>query len=153
MRAETDFFAVCRTPELATEITLQPIRRFPLDAAIIFSDILVVLQAMGFNVEMVPGKGPVINNPLRTPDDIRTIVKEPNVEEDLKYVYEAITMTRHKLEGKVPLIGFSGAPWTLLAYAIEGGGIKSFSFNAKEVKRGQNPRDGFMITKWSLTEC
>jgi len=111
------------------EITLQPIRRFPLDAAIIFSDILVVPQALGMEVLMVPGKGPVFPDPLREVDDLKRLKKseECDVDETLGYVFKAITKTRHALEGKVPLIGFSGAPWTLFAYMVEGGGAKSFN--------------------------
>jgi len=127
VRVERDFFQVCRTPELACEITLQPIRRFPLDAAIIFSDILVIPQCMGLEVEMKPGKGPVFPKPLATPQEIHTRLLEPDVQKDLKYVFDAITLTRHKLEGKVPLIGFAGAPWTLMAYMVEGEGSKTFS--------------------------
>jgi len=127
IRADTDFFGVCRTPELSCELTLQPIRRFPLDAAIIFSDILVVPQCLGLEVIMKPGKGPVFPNPLLIPSDIDTRLVVPNVEKDLSYVFSAITLTRHKLEGKVPLIGFAGAPWTLMAYMVEGEGSKTFS--------------------------
>jgi uroporphyrinogen decarboxylase len=127
MRAERDFFTVCQTPELACEVTLQPIRRFPgLDAAIIFSDILVIPQALGMVVEMKPGVGPVFEKPLAQPADLDNLTV-PDVKEALKYVYDAISLTRHKLEGKVPLIGFTGAPWTLMAYMIEGGGSKTQS--------------------------
>ena len=126
VRVENEFFKVCQTPELACEITLQPIRRFPLDAAIIFSDILVIPQALGMTIQMKPGVGPVFDKPLVNPEDIGTLVR-PDVKVALKYVYDAITLTRHKLEGKVPLIGFTGAPWTLMAYMIEGGGSKTQS--------------------------
>ncbi|XP_023333308.1 uroporphyrinogen decarboxylase [Eurytemora carolleeae] len=126
MRAEADFFKICQTPELACEITLQPIRRFELDAAIIFSDILVVPQALGMKVEMKPGVGPVFDKPLVNPGDIDRLTI-PDVNTVLKYVFDAITLTRHKLEGKVPLIGFTGAPWTLMSYMIEGGGSKTQS--------------------------
>ena len=126
VRVENEFFKVCQTPELACEITLQPIRRFPLDAAIIFSDILVIPQALGMVVQMKPGVGPVFDKPLINPEDIDTLVR-PDVKVALKYVYDAISLTRHKLEGKVPLIGFTGAPWTLMAYMIEGGGSKTQS--------------------------
>ena len=105
---------------------LFPVCRFPLDAAIIFSDILVIPQALGMIVQMKPGVGPVFDKPLVTPEDIDSLVK-PDVKLALKYVYDAITLTRHKLEGKVPLIGFTGAPWTLMAYMIEGGGSKTQS--------------------------
>lgn len=128
LRESHDFFTCCRTPSLACEITLQPIRRFRglLDAAIIFSDILVVPQAMGLEVEMLPSKGPHFPAPLETPKDIERLHKKVDVDKELGYVYEAITMTRTELEGAVPLIGFCGAPWTLMAYMIEGGGSKGF---------------------------
>ncbi|XP_054268085.1 uroporphyrinogen decarboxylase [Macrosteles quadrilineatus] len=127
VRKKHDFFTICQTPELAAEITLQPIRRFDLDAAIIFSDILVVPQALGMIVEMKEGVGPVLPNPLVTPKDIETLQYPVDVRAKLGYVSEAITLTRHKLEGKVPLIGFSGAPFTLMGYMIEGGGSKTLS--------------------------
>eukprot|EP00743_Colponemidia_sp_Colp-15_P001957 GILK01002129.1.p1 GENE.GILK01002129.1~~GILK01002129.1.p1 ORF type:complete len:381 (-),score=66.56 GILK01002129.1:141-1244(-) len=127
LRAENEFFRVCRTPDLACEVTLQPLRRFPLDAAIIFSDILVIPQAMGLEVLMVPGKGPTFPSPLNTPEDLSRMNLTPNVDETLGYVFDALYLTRHRLEGKVPLIGFSGAPWTLMAYMIEGGGSKTWS--------------------------
>ncbi|XP_066993471.2 uroporphyrinogen decarboxylase isoform X2 [Anabrus simplex] len=127
LRSKHDFFTICQTPELAAEITLQPIQRFDLDAAIIFSDILVIPQALGMNVEMRPGVGPVLPEPLVKPGDLNKLEVPVNVEHKLKYVGEAITLTRYKLEGKVPLIGFSGAPWTLMAYMIEGGGSKTLS--------------------------
>jgi uroporphyrinogen decarboxylase len=113
---------------LACELTLQPIRKFALDAAIIFSDILVIPQAMGMEIEMKPKVGPVFTDPLNDPSDIeKKLKKDVNIKSDLSYVYEAITLTRHNLEGKVPLIGFSGAPWTLFAYMVEGGGSKTMS--------------------------
>lgn len=127
VRAEQDFFKVCRTPELACEVTLQPIRRYKglVDASIIFSDILVVPQAMGLVVEMIPGKGPSFPEPLKEPQDMDRLTKNVDVEKELGYVCDAITLTRQKLEGQVPLIGFCGAPWTLFAYMIEGGGSKT----------------------------
>lgn len=126
LRSEDEFFTVCRTPELAAEVTLQPIERFPLDAAIIFSDILVVPQALGMDVDMVRGKGPVFTDPLESPDELARLV-EPDVESALGYVADAIQLTVERLAGRVPLIGFCGAPWTLAAYMIEGSGSKSFS--------------------------
>lgn len=126
LRAEDAFFTVCRTPELATEVTLQPLARFPLDAAILFSDILVVPQALGLEVEMVKGKGPHFPAPLAGPQDLRRL-RGPEAADALGYVYEAVTMIRHALGGRVPLIGFCGAPWTLMAYMIEGGGSKTFA--------------------------
>ncbi|KAL0271201.1 UNVERIFIED_CONTAM: hypothetical protein PYX00_008373 [Menopon gallinae] len=127
IRSKYDFFTICRTPELACEVTLQPIRRFDLDAAIIFSDILVVPEALGMKVEMKPEVGPVLPDPLRTPNDIEKLNETVDVTKCLDYVYKAITITRQKLDGKVPLLGFSGAPWTLMAYMVEGGGSKTMS--------------------------
>lgn len=127
VRAKHDFFTVCRTPELACEVTLQPLRRFPLDAAIIFSDILVVPQAMGMEVQMVPGKGPVFPSPLKSTDDMEKLDFEPDIHKELGYVFDALRLTRQKLEGKVPLIGFSGAPWTLMCYMVEGCSSSTFS--------------------------
>jgi uroporphyrinogen-III decarboxylase len=127
VREKHSFFEICRTPELATEVTLQPIDRYDglLDAAIIFSDILVVPQAMGLQVEMVPGHGPQILEPLMTPKDLGRLKKHVNVYEELQYAFDAITMTRHALEGRVPLIGFVGGPWTLMVkkdWREKGGG-------------------------------
>lgn len=104
-----DFFSMCQTPEVACEVTLQPIRRFPLDAAIIFSDILVIPQALGMEVLMKTGEGPVFTSPLLTPEDLNKLETPVNVDDKLGYVFQAINLTRHKLEGKVPLIGFAGA--------------------------------------------
>lgn len=128
MRAEHDFFDICRTPALATEITLQPVRRYAglLDAAIIFSDILVIPQAMGMEVLMLPGQGPSFPDPLQTPADVSKLSPHVDVDKELGYVFAALTQTRHALEGAVPLIGFAGAPWTLFAYMIEGGGSKTY---------------------------
>ncbi|XP_043942767.1 uroporphyrinogen decarboxylase [Protopterus annectens] len=126
-RAGQDFFVTCRTPEICCELTLQPLRRFPFDAAIIFSDILVVPQALGMEVTMVPGKGPTFPEPLKEPEDLVKLCQSVDVNAELGYVFSAITLTRHKLEGKVPLIGFSGAPWTLMTYMIEGGGSNTMS--------------------------
>ncbi|XP_033103555.1 uroporphyrinogen decarboxylase-like [Anneissia japonica] len=131
MRAEHDFFNVVQTPSLACEITLQPIRRFQLDAAIIFSDILVINQALGMECVMVPGKGPTFPNPIVEPDDLKKLNKDVDVKERLNYVFSAITLTRQELKGKVPLIGFAGAPWTLMAYSIEGGGSNTYAKSKK----------------------
>nr|XP_056700764.1 uroporphyrinogen decarboxylase [Euleptes europaea] len=126
-RAAQDFFATCRSPEACCELTLQPLRHFPLDAAIIFSDILVVPQALGMEVVMVPGKGPTFPKPLKEVEDLLKLRQKVDVAAELGYVFKAITLTRHKLEGKVPLIGFSGAPWTLMTYMIEGGGSNTMA--------------------------
>ncbi|KAG8961768.1 Uroporphyrinogen decarboxylase in heme biosynthesis [Tulasnella sp. 419] len=129
LREKHDFFEICRTPELATEITLQPIRRYSglLDASIIFSDILVVPQALGMEVQMLPAKGPHFPNPLEVPEDMSRLKQNVDVNVELKYVFDAITLTRKGLKGEVPLIGFCGAPWTLMAYMIEGGGSKTLN--------------------------
>lgn len=126
VREVHQFFDICRTPALATEITLQPVQRYSglLDAAIIFSDILVVPQAMGMEVLMNPG--PQFPEPLDTPEDIKKLKSVVNVDEELGYVYKALTQTRIALNGEVPLIGFCGGPWTLFSYMIEGGGSKTF---------------------------
>ncbi|KAF1383327.1 hypothetical protein PFLUV_G00130780 [Perca fluviatilis] len=126
-RAGKDFFDTCRSPETCCELTLQPLRRFPFDAAIIFSDILVIPQAMGMDVQMVAGKGPTFPDPLKEPEDLQRLQAKVDVDKELGYVFKAITLTRHKIEGKVPLIGFTGAPWTLMSYMIEGGGSRTFS--------------------------
>lgn len=126
-RASQDFFTACRTPSICCELTLQPLRRFPLDAAIIFSDILVIPQALGMEVTMVPGKGPTFPDPLTEPVDLAKLQENVDVTQELAYVFQAITMTRYELKGKVPLIGFSGAPWTLMAYMIEGGGSNTMA--------------------------
>jgi uroporphyrinogen decarboxylase len=126
-----DFFECCRSPEIASTLTLQPIERFAglVDAAIIFSDILVIPQAMGMDVIMVDKKGPHFPDPLMSPKDKQyqeIMERDVDVNESLDYVYKAITMTREKLDGRVPLYGFCGAPWTLLSYMVEGGGSKMF---------------------------
>lgn len=130
-KGDHDFFECCRSPEIASTLTLQPIDRFAglIDAAIIFSDILVIPQAMGMTVEMVDKKGPHFPDPLKSPTDgqyEKIMKRKVDVAKELDYVYNAITMTRHKLKGRVPLIGFCGAPWTLMCYMVEGGGSKLF---------------------------
>ncbi|XMA19424.1 hypothetical protein WAI453_012215 [Rhynchosporium graminicola] len=130
-KGKHDFFECCRSPEIASTLTLQPIDRFAglVDGAIIFSDILVIPQALGMTVEMVDKKGPHFPEPLKSPTDgqyEKVLAKEVDVAAELDYVYKAITMTRHKLKGRVPLFGFCGAPWTLFCYMVEGGGSKLF---------------------------
>ncbi|XP_045135504.1 uroporphyrinogen decarboxylase-like isoform X2 [Portunus trituberculatus] len=130
VRAKHDFFTMCQTPSLSCQVTLQPLNRFPLDAAIIFSDILVIPQALGMEVEMRPGEGPVFPSPLRGPDDLSRLAPPGDACTKLQYVFDALTLTRKELKGKATLIGFSGAPWTIMAYMIEGKGSKTMS-NAK----------------------
>ncbi|RDA85118.1 hypothetical protein CP532_0841 [Ophiocordyceps camponoti-leonardi (nom. inval.)] len=132
VKGSRDFFECCRDPEVASTLTLQPVERFAglLDAAIIFSDILVIPQAMGMKVEMVDQKGPHFPHPLNSPNDaqFRMIMNcVVDVSRELDYVYQAVTLTRRKLAGRVPLIGFCGAPWTLFCYMVEGGGSKLFA--------------------------
>jgi uroporphyrinogen decarboxylase len=124
VRARHSMLDVIRTPELACEITLQPVKTFDLDAAIIFADILPILIGMGLDLEFVKGEGPVINNPIAGPADVQAL-RTPPTEENLPYTLDAIRLVRRELDGKVPLIGFSGAPFTLASYAIEGGGSKN----------------------------
>ncbi|CAM4010112.1 uroporphyrinogen decarboxylase [Flavobacterium sinopsychrotolerans] len=125
LRDKYDFFTRCQTPELAAEITVQPIRRIAPDAAILFSDILVIPQAMGIDVEMKPNFGPYLPNPIRTIQDVEKVIV-PDVHETLGYVFEAIKLTKEMLNDEVPLIGFAGSPWTIMCYAVEGKGSKSF---------------------------
>lgn len=125
LRDKYDFFTRVQTPELATEITLQPVDQIGVDAAILFSDILVVLQAMGLEVQLIENKGPVLPEPVRTAADLKRIYV-PEVEESLGYVFDAVRLTKKELNNRVPLIGFAGAPWTLLCYMVEGKGSKTF---------------------------
>ena len=126
VRQRYDFLTMCKTPELATEVTLQPIDLIGVDAAIIFSDILVIPEAMGMQFEMHEGIGPVFPHPIRSGNDADKLKKlDPAV--DLKYVMDAVALTKKGLSGRVPLIGFSGSPWTLLSYMVEGQGSKTFS--------------------------
>lgn len=125
LRDKYDFFTRCKTPELASEITVQPIRIVKPDAAILFSDILVVPQAMGIDVELVDNIGPIIQNPIRSMQDVDQ-VRIPDIHESLGYVMDAIDMTKEMLNDEVPLIGFAGSPWTIFCYAVEGKGSKSF---------------------------
>lgn len=130
LKKKYDFFTRCQTPELATEITLMPIDQIGVDAAILFSDILVVLQAMNIPVEMRDGVGPYLPTPIRTSADLDQVIF-PDIEESLGYVLDAVKMTQAELSGRVPLIGFGGSPWTLLCYAVQGQGSKTFDI-AKE---------------------
>jgi uroporphyrinogen decarboxylase len=125
LRDKYDFFTRCQTPELAAEITVQPIRRIAPDAAILFSDILVVPQAMGIEVLMKENVGPFLPNPIRTIQDVERVIV-PDVHETLGYVFDAIKLTKQMLNDEVPLIGFAGSPWTIMCYAVEGQGSKSF---------------------------
>ena len=124
VRAKHSILDVCKTPELAAQVTLQPIDRFPLDAAIIFADILLPLEPMGLRLTFEEGEGPVIHNPVRTRADVEGLKLIDGNE--LRYVADAIALARRALDGRVPLIGFAGAPFTLASYAIEGGASRNF---------------------------
>lgn len=121
-----DFMMLCKTPELACEVTLQPIRRFPLDAAILFSDILTIPDAMGLGLQFVEGEGPQFAHPLRSNDDIKKL-PIPDPESELRYVMDTIRLLKQELHQQIPLIGFSGSPWTLASYMIEGKSSTTFS--------------------------
>lgn len=125
VREKADFLTMCKTPELAVEVTVQPVDLIGVDAAIIFSDILVIPEAMGMNLEMHEGKGPIFPSPIRSQNDLNKLKNiDPTFE--LKYVLDAVSLAKRELNGRVPLIGFSGSPWTLLCYMVEGGGSKNF---------------------------
>ncbi len=130
VRAKSDFLTMCRTPELATEVTLQPVDLIGVDAAIIFSDILVIPDAMGMDLTVDEGVGPQFSDPVRTMADLARL-RDVEPEDGLKYHLDALRMTRRELNDRVPLIGFAGSPWTLFAYMTEGKGTKSFSIAKK----------------------
>ncbi|VAW80863.1 Uroporphyrinogen III decarboxylase [hydrothermal vent metagenome] len=120
------FMDLCRNPELACEVTMQPLRRYDLDAAILFSDILTIPDAMGLGLYFTEGEGPRFKNPVRSEKDIDQL-PIPDPEQELKYVIDAVRVIRRELDGKVPLIGFSGSPWTIATYMVEGAGTKFFA--------------------------
>jgi uroporphyrinogen decarboxylase len=127
VRAQHSFLEMCRNPRLAAQVTLQPVERLGVDAAILFSDILVLVEAMGMRLEFHEGFGPRLHEPVRSMDGVDRL-RVPEAEKDLAYVMEAIKLTREKLRGRVPLIGFSGAPFTLASYVIEGQSSRTFRF-------------------------
>lgn len=137
IREKYDFLTSCKTPELASEITIQPIDIVGTDAAILFSDILVIPEAMGMHLELIESKGPVFSEPIRSAAQIENLETGEALAR-LNYVMQAVKMTKEKLNGRVPLIGFSGSPWTLATYMVEGKGsknfdvIKSFVYNEPE---------------------
>ncbi len=120
-----DFITLCQTPDLACEVTLQPLERYPLDAAILFSDILTIPDAMGLGLQLIESVGPRFDNPITSLADIQNL-PIPDPEDDLGYVMDAVRLIRKALGGRVPLIGFAGSPWTLATYMIEGGSSKDF---------------------------
>ena len=120
-----DFMSLCRNPELACEVTMQPLRRYALDAAILFSDILTVPDAMGLGLYFEEGEGPKFRRPVRSQRDIRKL-PSPDVSDSLSYVFETVQRIRRELDGRVPLIGFAGSPWTVATYMVEGGSDREF---------------------------
>ena len=120
------FMDLCMNPELACEVTIQPLERYPLDAAILFSDILTIPDAMGLQLRFAEGEGPIFDKPVRTEADVNNLFV-PDPEGELKYVMDAVRTIRRELDGRVPLIGFSGSPWTLATYMVEGGTSKDFA--------------------------
>ena len=120
-----NFMALCTNPELACEVTLQPLRRYDLDAAILFSDILTIPDAMGLGLKFQTGEGPVFEKPIKTAADVDALFV-PDIFDKLGYVTDAVSVIRKALDGSVPLIGFSGSPWTLATYMVEGGSTKNF---------------------------
>jgi uroporphyrinogen decarboxylase len=125
IRAKSDFLTMCRTPELAAEVTIQPVDIVGVDAAIIFSDILVIPEAMGMHLVMEESRGPSFPEPVRSREDVDRL-RTADPEKDLRYVMEALEVTKRTLSGRVPLIGFAGSPWTLATYIIEGRGSKNY---------------------------
>jgi len=125
LKNKYDFFTRCQTPELAAEITMMPIKKIGVDAAILFSDILVIPQAMGVNVEMKNNFGPYIEFPIQSKADVINLNTQ-NVEDRLNYVFEAIRLSKEALNDEIPLIGFAGSPWTILCYMVQGSGSRNF---------------------------
>lgn len=121
-----DFLTLCTTPELACEVTLQPVDRYPLDAAILFSDILTIPDAMGLGLYFVEGEGPRFERPVRTQRDVAALTI-PDPETELRYVIDTVRLVTRALDGRVPLIGFAGSPWTLATYMVEGGSTRDFN--------------------------
>ena len=134
VRAKHSFIELCKTPELVVEVTMQPLRRFELDAAIIFADILLPLEKMGIDFEFTKGDGPQIHNPVRTLGEVEKI-RAIDPAEEMSYLMDAIRMVKRELGGKVPLIGFSGAPFTLASYITEGGGSRNYIFTKSMMYR------------------
>jgi len=143
LRKKYSFLEMCKNPELAAQVTLQPIEKFKLDAAIIFSDILIPLEPMGVEFEFAKGEGPVFHHPLKEMKDVEKLrVIDP--EEKIPYLMKAIQIVRKELEGKIPLIGFSGAPFTLASYIIEGGHSKNYILTKSLMYQDRSTWDALM---------
>lgn len=149
IRKNYGFLEMCGTPELAVEVTLQPVDLVGVDAAILFSDILVVFPGMGLDLEFISGRGPVINNPIRSLDDVKALTLSDPIK-DTGYVMDAIKILRRELEHKVPLIGFAGAPFTLASYAIEGMGTRDYE-NCKALMWNEPEGWDMLMNKFSDT--
>jgi uroporphyrinogen decarboxylase len=149
VRANVDFLSLCKTPELAAEVTLQPIEILGVDAAILFSDILIPVEAMGMSLEFPEKYGPTLSEPIRNKSAVDRLIV-PDTEDDMPFIIETIKILREKLENKVPLIGFSGAPFTLATYMIEGGSSKNF-INTKKMMFQNNRLFNYLMDKLTLT--
>lgn len=145
VRSNVDFLTLCKSPELATAVTLQPVDILGVDAAILFSDILIPLEAMGMRLEFSDKEGPLLSEPVRSKTSVEKLII-PDVEDDLPYIYDTIKMLRRELENKVPLIGFAGAPFTLATYMIEGGTSKNF-LNTKKMMFQNGPVFHYLMEK------
>jgi uroporphyrinogen decarboxylase len=145
VRSNIDFLALCKNPQLSAEVTLQPVDILGVDAAILFSDILIPVEAMGMRLEFSDKEGPVLSEPVRSKASVDRLII-PDVEGDLPFIFETIRILRKELENKVPLIGFSGAPFTLATYMVEGGSSKHF-LNTKKMMFQNNVVFGYLMEK------
>ena len=145
VRAHLDFLTLCKTPELAVKVTLQPVDILGVDAAILFSDILIPVEAMGMRLSFSEKQGPLLNEPIRNKSAVERLIV-PDTEEDMPFVIETIKILRRELENKVPLIGFSGAPFTLATYMVEGGTSKNF-LNTKKMMFQHNGVFSYLMEK------
>lgn len=149
VRANVDFLSLCKTPELAAEVTLQPVEILGVDAAILFSDILIPVEAMGMSLEFPEKYGPTLSEPIRNKSAVDRLIV-PDTEDDTPFIIETIKILREKLKNKVPLIGFSGAPFTLATYMIEGGSSKNF-IHTKKMMFQNNRLFNYLMDKLTLT--
>ncbi len=149
LRANIDFLSLCKTPKLAAEVTLQPVDILGVDAAILFSDILIPIESMGMRLEFSDKDGPILSEPIRSKSSVDRLII-PDIEEDMPFVLETIKILRKELENKVPLIGFSGAPFTLATYMIEGGTSKNF-LNTKKMMFQHPAVFDYLMEKLTIT--
>lgn len=150
LRAKVSFLELCRSPELVCEVTTHACRTIQADAAIIFADILLIAEALGFQLEFAKNHGPVIHNPFRSEDDLK-ILQLDHIHEKLSYVFDAISLTRKELEPKYSLIGFAGAPFTVATYMIEGGKSKDFAHIKNLMKNNSKAWTGLMTALTQAT--